>query len=573
MSIDNLIAISTGGKKEIQEDWMPATSIRPLVFDDPAIIWLNFHGKKNGFKPDSSPYDFLTFVAKKGRQFEEKWKAVMAQSAVTVCVEDYEVRSLDKVTETLKLIYSGRPIIAKPALWLAAERIYGVPDLIAHTSWLKSAFPKLIPGFENETAAPNLTESPKPGHYVVFDLKFTTGLDESGKKTDLLNYAAQVRLYSYMLGTIQGVTPQHGYLITRDRIDNPLPAKISAVCGKPLDPDLASLRDHFVDIKLKGASYRPWADDIVASNLSNQDDRWATAKKLIAEEKYPGRDPLLLHQVSLSIRSELKGLGFTSLDSLLGVEPLSIPFEKIKGLGPKKSKLMRAILEANRSKKPIKPNKNLTLAQRKYEFYVDFEYLTNINVDFEKQWPGLEGHEMVFMVGVGKIVDGKWEFTSFIAKAESQQEEKAMFASFIEYLDKETKGNATNPAETALYHWTGAEVWQSRRSSDRLNFAPDHPLRQLPWSDLQKPFTEAPGAFPGAWGYDLKEIATALGQAEPDLAVKWPESLCEGLAAMVMGWHAYATDDPLNGKEMVILKQYLEIDCRALSAILQWLRA
>ena len=101
----------------------------------------------------------------------------------------------------------------------------------------------------------------------------------------------------------------------------------------------------------------------------------------------------------------------------------------------------------------------------------------------------------------------------------------------------------------------------------------DHPLRQLPWSDLQKPFTEAPGAFPGAWGYDLKEIATALGQAEPDLAVKWPESLCEGLAAMVMGWHAYATDDPLNGKEMVILKQYLEIDCRALSAILQWLRA
>src|SRR2546425_6719516 len=96
VSIDNLIAISTGGKKEIQEDWMPATSIRPLVFDDPAIIWLNFHGKENGFKPDSSPYDFLTFVAKKGRQFEEKWKAVMAQSAVTVCVEDYEVRSLDK---------------------------------------------------------------------------------------------------------------------------------------------------------------------------------------------------------------------------------------------------------------------------------------------------------------------------------------------------------------------------------------------------------------------------------------------------------------------------------------------
>src|SRR5713226_2244490 len=179
----------------------------------------------------------------------------MAQSAATVCVEDYEVRSFDKVTETLKLISTGIPIIAKPALWLAAERIYGVPDLIVHTSWLKDVFPQLIPSFENESAAPNLIEATKPGHYVVFDIKFTTGLDETDKKKDLMNYGAQVRIYSYMLGTIQGLMPQHAYVVARDRIDNPLPVKVLSSSGNPLDSDLARLRDHFIDIKLKGAGY------------------------------------------------------------------------------------------------------------------------------------------------------------------------------------------------------------------------------------------------------------------------------------------------------------------------------
>jgi hypothetical protein len=572
VSLDKILSIATGGQREIQDDWMPATAIRPLLFDDPGTIWLDYYGEKNGFKPDSSPHAFLTFISKKGQQFEGKWKVEMANSAVTVCTEDYEVRSFEKVLETLKLIHTGTPIIAKPALWLAAERVYGVPDLIIHTSWLKGAFPQLVPGIENESNAPNLEEAQKPGHYVIFDVKFTTGLDESDKKKDLLNYSAQIRIYSFALGAIQGVMSQHAYLIARDRITSPLLVKILSQCDKPLDSDLASLRDHFIDIKLKGERYRPWADDIVISNLSNQDEKWASAKNLIAEGKYPGRDPVLLHQVSLSIRKELKALGFTSLDSLLAVDPIAIPFEKIKGLGPKKSKLMRAILEANRSSNPIKPNRNLLPAQVRHEFFVDFEYFTNVNVDFEKQWPGLEGHEMVFMVGVGKRVNGNWNFTSFVAKAENQEEERAMFTAFIEHLNNETNGNSTNRAETVLFHWTGAEIWQSKRSSDRLNFPADHPLRDLPWWDLQKPFTEGPGAIPGAWGYGLKEIANALGHVDPALAVQWPESLCEGLAAMVMGWHAYASGDPLNCNEMKILNEYLEIDCAALSAILQWLR-
>ena len=101
-----------------------------------------------------------------------------------------------------------------------------------------------------------------------------------------MNYAAQVRIYAYMLGMIQGLMPQHAYLVARDSISNPLPVKVLSSSGNPLDHDLASLRDRFVEIKLKGAEYRPWADEIVVSNLSNQVDRWATAKDVIAQERY-----------------------------------------------------------------------------------------------------------------------------------------------------------------------------------------------------------------------------------------------------------------------------------------------
>jgi uncharacterized protein len=572
VSIDELLDLARNGHAEIQEDWMPATSVRPVIFDDPALVWLEHFGEANGFKPEKSPYDFLDFIAGKARQFEEKWIAELASAAVVACVNDYEVRSLGKVLETIGYLCAGVPVIAKPALWWGPERIYGVPDLVVHTSWLEEKFPKLFSPYEKNTIAANLPSAGKPGHYVVFDIKFTTGLNESDKKIHYANYSTQVRIYSYILGHLQGVMPRNAYLVTRDCLFDPLPVGITSSLGQPLDADIAALRDQFVEIKVHGSKYRPWTDRIVSSNLSNDDERWGTAKDVIAREKFPGRDPALLYQVSPSIKRELSPLGFASLDSLLAIDPAKIPFEKCKGLGPKRSKVMRAILQANGTGMAIHPGPALTPPQKQYEFFVDFEYFTNVNVDFEKQWPALEGREMVFMIGAGQVVNDKWSFRSFVAAAEDRDRERDMFLQFVEHLNGQTQGSATDPSKTVLYHWTSAEVWQSRRSSDRLGLAPDYPLRMLPWFDLQKPFLEAPAALPEAWGYGLKEVAKALGKLRPEIGIKWPEGLDEGLRAMVMGWRAYITPEPLKSKEIAVLNTYLEIDCMALHSILRWLR-
>jgi uncharacterized protein len=352
VSIDELLDLARDGKVEIQDDWMPATGVRALIHNDPALIWLEYFGEANGFRPEESPYDFLGFIAEKARQFEEKWVSEMASEAVVVCGQDYEVRQIGRVLETIGHLHAGVPVIAKPALWWGRERIYGVPDLLVHTSWLEEKFPQLASQYEKSAIAINLSSGGKPGHYIVFDIKFTTGLDGSAKKMDFADYSAQVRIYSYMIGHLQGVVPRNGFLATRDRLFDPLCVTTTSTLNQPLDAELAALRDQFVQIKVNGAKYLPWKNNIVAPNLSNDDERWDTAKDLIARERFPGRDPCLLWQVSPSIKQELSTLGFSSLDSLLKVDPGTIPFEKCKGLGAKRSKAMRAILQANRSGKP-----------------------------------------------------------------------------------------------------------------------------------------------------------------------------------------------------------------------------
>lgn len=555
---------ATQGHPEVQDDWMKATGIRPLIFEDPVLIWLDYHGAQHGFTKDSPLDEFLDFIGKKGQQFEDKWMQEMCPDAVRVCGKAYDVRHRDKLHQTCDLMEQRVPVIAQPGLWWAPERIYGVPDIIALTSWIREKFPKLVD--ENE-----------PDHYLVLDIKFTTKLDsnKADKKLAFANCAGQVRLYSYMLGQLQGTMPELSFLVPRDRLSDPLPVAVEAAVGQPLPADLAALRDRYLDIKLNGDDYVPWRDAGLAPYLANtKDDPWHNAKMLIAREKVPGGDPCLLYQVGPRAKSDLAERGFATFNSLLATEPDDIPLEDCHGLGAATSPRIRSILLANRSGQPVRPPSDQIPEEKTYEFYVDFEYFNNINVDFDLQWPDLKGCEMVFMIGVGWEEGGQWHFQSFTAPEEDQGREPAMFDQFVALLDERTDGAFTRAEETALYYWAKAEVWQLRHVCDRHGLAEDHALRKLPWVDLQKnPFLSGPVGIPGAWGYELKAVAKALGEHDPDYRVEWPSDLVEGSGAMVMGWGAYQAANPLDTPEMKTLTEYLETDCKALWTILRWLRA
>lgn len=559
MTDPSFLATATAGHRQVPDDWMSATQVRPLIFEDPAIVWLEHYGARHGFQPDPTPY--LDFIAEKSHQFEHKWIQEMAADEVTVCQVPYDVRQAAKVRHTFELMQQDTPVIAQPALWWAPERIYGVPDLIILASWLGERFPGLF----NELNG-------LPDHYVVLDLKFTTRLEESQKAKDLASYAAQVRLYTFMLGQLQGLMPRQAYLFTRDRVADPLPVEISSAFDQPLDADLAALRDRFVEIRVNGSQYLPWKDAIVVSNLGNSDERWCTAKEVIAREKVPGGDAGLLYQIGPKAKAELAALGYPSLAALLESKIETIPFEQIKGFGPKKSSQVRAILKANRSGKPVLPPPDRIPLRKPYEFFIDYEYFTNVDVDFARQWPSLEGCEMVFMIGIGWEQAGAWRYEPLIAAAEDPAQERLLFERFEGWLNRQTDGAFTDPGQTALYHWSGAELWQTQHASDRARLATDHPLRRLPWQDLQKVFLDGPAALPGALDFSLKTVARSLGKLDARFQPQWSPELEEGTQIIVLGWQAYRTDHPLESEQFRWLTSYLEADCKALWQILSWLR-
>lgn len=557
MSLKAVLERAKSGMEAVPEDWMPATGTRALVFEDPMLVWLDFHGEANGFSRDESQYDFTEFIFEKGRRFEQKWIEEIAPAAIRVCEHPGDSRSQQPLARTLELLEEGAPLIAAPALWWAPERVYGVPDLIVQSDWLRERFPSvgLDPGLTN--------------HYVVLDMKFTTKLDSSPKKLDLLNYSAQVRIYSYILGMLTGAMPRQAFIVCRDRIDVPLAVETASGADEPLDADLAKLRDRYLDIKLKGATFSPGTDRRIELNLQNDKDApWHSAKVQIARELRPGGDPCLLYQIGTTQRQQLAEHGYDSLEALLGEDPGQVPLESCKGLGAAKCPRIRAVLGANRSGDVVPVTLSSLPPEKPVELYVDFEFFNNLNVDFDRQWPTLEGSEMIFMVGVGWEEAGQWRFEAIIADSEDSAGERGLLDRFGGFLQAQTTRKGTDQASLVLYHWTSAEVWQLRNACDRHELGVDHPLRSLPWYDIQKEiFLKEPIGVPGTLKYGLKGVATALG------LVEWLGNVADGLGASVAGWKAYEEASPLASPHMKIVREYNEVDCRALLEIVKWLRS
>ena len=572
---EDTFQIATGGLSEPGEDWMSASQVRGAAVGDPILVWLNYHGAAHGFEKDTSPYEFLDFIFEKGNQFEAKWVAEMAPEAVKVCRSWEDVRNPEKVRETWELMRAKSPVLFQVPLWWAPERIYGIADLVVHSSWLLDRFPDCIDRNASAKIAANLGWAEGDGHYLVLDIKFTTKLDSSDKAKDLAIYGNQVRVYSYMLGSLQGLMPDKAYLLQRRPVDEPLPVPVVSSLGTPLDPDISEIRDWYIDVRLNGASWEPWTMPEMQPNMSNDDDApWHSAKKKISEEYVPGGELTSIYYIGPSLKEHLVGRGHVSRESMMSAQMSTVELQSIPRIGAKLAGRINVILEANRQGKLVPSRPSAIPSQKAYELFVDFENFSNVNVDFESEWPALEGCAMIFMVGVGWAdADATWQFERFVAREESLEAEEEMLDAFIEFLQQHNVGEAGDSGGVNLYHWTSVEVSLLRNAADRHNRAADDLWRHLPWFDLQKEvFLKEPVGVPGAWNYKLKTIARALDAYEPNFDLTWPSDLDQGLQAMVMGWQAYRQSDPLSSDDMQAVIAYNEIDCKAIWRILSWLR-
>lgn len=565
------LSIASGAAQVVPADWMPASHCRPLIQEDPCVLWLEWFGELHGFTAFTSEYSFTDFLFRKGRELEAAWLGMYAaKHSVRVCQHDGDVRLLKNLQITLEMIATGAPVIMHPALWWAPEKIYGVPDLIVLSTWLEQTFPGSLPPAEVHAGS----NSKRDGHYIAIDIKIKTEITHSRSKEDLAITTAQLGMYSYMLGHLQQHMPRSTFAVCRDSVTSPFRIEVMSQLNTPLDADLHALREQWRDIRANGDKYAPWKDEVVAVNLSASNERWEDAKKLIVRDKMPGGCPTQLLKVGLKHKKVLADAGFNSLASLVAADPATIPFDQCKGIGTgKTATLLRAILEANRTGQPVRSPKSLVPIPRKFEFFVDYEFFQNENFDCKKQWSTLQGCPMVFMAGAGFEEHGEFKCVHFIAEAETPDSELKLFSEFVGFLDHATAGAFFDADETALFHWTPPEVWQSANAADTHNLGVDHPLRRLNWIDLHKVFSDGPTAIPGCLDTKLKHVAKALGKMDAQYDPAWPDEVAEGLDAMVMGWRSYALPKPLECMEMQYLREYLTADCRALWQILRWLRA
>lgn len=124
---------------------MPATATRPLILEDPGLLWLQLHGKNFGFEPDDEAYSLFEFITSAGHHFERAWIENEAPEAVQALQDDREVRQVQGLIRTIELMDRRYPVISHAALWWAPAKLYGAADLICLASWLYDKYPQLRP--------------------------------------------------------------------------------------------------------------------------------------------------------------------------------------------------------------------------------------------------------------------------------------------------------------------------------------------------------------------------------------------------------------------------------------------
>jgi len=157
---------------------MPVSQCRSLVQDDPCALWLEWYGDQHGFAPVVSKYSFNDFLFQKGKEFEAAWLHTYCDHTPRVCEHDGDARLARKLKITFEMMNQGVPVIIHPTLWWAPEQIYGVPDVIALSTWLEQNFPNALPPAEVSAGA----TSKRNGHYLALDIKIKSDIDDSRSK-------------------------------------------------------------------------------------------------------------------------------------------------------------------------------------------------------------------------------------------------------------------------------------------------------------------------------------------------------------------------------------------------------
>jgi hypothetical protein len=639
-----------------------ATDTRNYLLNDPILDWLKYHSSSVvRSKPEYAPYvakaitprgpaaastNFTEFIMAKGIEFESRYLDLLYSKFERRHILDIRggggnARSKEKFQATIDAMNQGIPIIYSGVLHNTENRTFGVPDLLVRSDWINRLVTTPAISFEDSMVHAPFLIDPSTGripryHYRVLDIKFTT-LYLCSKGHEVLNsgsfpaYKGQLLIYNDALARVQGYDPQVTYLIGRKWTyttkgetfrGKSCCDRLGIVDYRGRDKEYiektAAAIEWIRDMRLNGGSWdistTPFTRKELYPNMSFQHDYpWRSVKEAIAKD---------IKEITDLWMCGPKNRVAAHANGIYGWDDERCWSTKIGVTGNATSVVLDKILKTNRdrSSQIVFP---LTIENNDYgwqerqtlEFYVDFEYVNDIDCKFDKM-PFTDSTASIFMIGVGYYdpmnkssendgpsSDG-WNYRCFVAKDLSPAGEKEICQLFSDYVRQESEWHdCPNPL---LIHWANAENWQWSHAVDKHNgieklwidversvgvryrdgvigediITIDGTENKVEprWFDLLTIFKKEPITVKGSLGFGLKSIAGAL--AEHNLIkTTWDASLscADGAGAMLGAFNACSeakrrrlslADMP----QIQDIKKYNEVDCKVLGEILVYLR-
>lgn len=607
--------------------WVSAGRTRNWLMKDPLIDWLQRYGESRGYKPKQSMsdydgrLDFARFIFLKGHEFEAGILNLLSERYEVVMVApSYEdIRVLDKAKETFEMMRQGAPIIYQGVLRDAQNRTYGSPDFLIRSDALHELFPNSVSEREASLGAPDLG---LPWHYIVVDTKFAT-IHLNANGTSVANvgsepaYKAQVYIYNRALGRLQGHLPAKSYLLGRgweleqrgvvhrcanalDRL-GPIPqdgtianrvpiaraveqavAWVRRVRSEGKDwqllptPSVPELYPNMGNVEDADLMTQGQLEPDVGNEQDGSPDQWAGVKQQLADDL---KELTLLWQVGAKKRDAAHKKGIHRWDDPR-LTPADVEITKSRAA------TLANLLAVNTDEEhpPVLPAR-IVATRRDWhtptgmEFYVDFEFCTDLNDDFSKL-PEKGGQPIIFMIGCGHLENGEWRFKSLVVDDLTEDEELRIIREWDAHMRAVRERLDPSGGNPRIFHWSHAEITALERGhnsararhGERADWASD-----LGWYDFyQKVMLAEPIVTRGAMKFGLKAVAKAMSE-QGLTTTNWDDSPVDGLGAMVGAWRcqeeAQSKGVSMAGLRLMRdIKEYNEIDCKAMMDIIRYLR-
>lgn len=570
-------------KRKFSRPPVAATQLHNYFLKDTLVDWLKLQNRRGTRNcPGYSEKTFTNFLAKKGIEFE----SAIVQYINNNCVPVTTVASRFSdagCKETIRLMKEGVPILHSAPL--QHKKTYGIADLLIRSDYI-SHLVDVNPLTEDEKRIPAPLLSTNY-HYLVIDIKFSTlPLRADGRL--LLNsnsypaYKAQTWVYTQAVGAIQGYTPDYAFILGRrwknrskDEVNHNFTCfnKLGVIDFKGVDKIYVSETVKAVkwiqDVRENKHNWKinPPSRPELYPNMCVDSGIWNSEKERIAKELgeitsiwYCG-----VGHREVSIRNGVSSWHDPRCNtSTMGIRGVRAPVidQIIKVNQQTEHKILPTVISSDM----------FGWREEVNEVFVDFETLVDVFSDFSNL-PNQNGSSMIFMIGVGRKVAGKWTYQNFLATDTTPEEEFRIMNEFAKHL--ETLGNPK------IFFWSAeARFWKTSetRLFDRLGSA--EMRNQISdnwkiegWSDLSNLFRDEPIVIKDCFKFGLKAVAGAM-RSHGMITAKIESNCNSGLLATVNAWEVYNTHND-NVAETPVMKDisvYNEFDCEVLYQILEYLR-